>query len=94
MEAQSLSRVGQLASIIATNTARYEEWHAAEGIPLPSFTTEAPAKVVSPDHISQARQTVIESTAELNTLMLGPIASLQQQMREVSRSTHLDFRLI
>ena len=84
MNAQSPSRVSQLASIISTNVAKYEEWHASRGIPSPSFTIDVPVKVALPDHIAQARQTVIESTAELNALMLGPIASLEQQMREVN----------
>lgn len=84
MEVEGSSRVSQLASIIAQNTAKYEAWCSNHGLPLPSFDVDYPVKSNLPDDISKARQAVIESTVELNALMLGPAGFLDTQMREVS----------
>lgn len=83
MGAQSSNRIVQLASIISTNTDKFDSWLTSHGIPSPSFGIETPRKLEVPKDIAQARQTVIEATIELQALMLGPVGHLQHQTRDV-----------
>ena len=54
------------------------------GHPPPSFDDIGSLKSDLPLEIAVARDSVIENTAELQALMLGPVGYLQQQMRQVS----------
>ena len=83
MAASQSSRIVELASIIANRTNECDQWFASKGIPSPSFDQDLSFSVTVPEHIAQAREQVIEASAELQALMLGPAGFLQQQMREV-----------
>ena len=73
------NRTSELASIIALNTAKVEEYLAKNE--LPPLTFDVGSDVLPHDHsqISQERQAVLDATEELHALMLGPKASLMSQ---------------
>lgn len=84
MSGPSSNQISLFAAAIAENTAKYDVWLSSQGIPTPSFDGGAPVGLNLPHEISEAREAVIESTAELQALMLGPLGYVQQHMREVS----------
>lgn len=86
MEAQPQSRIVHLASTIAANTKKYDEYLSSQGLPSPSFSTKTPLKLELPDDIAQANNAVVEAIPELQTLMLGPLETVLNQLREVSRT--------
>lgn len=72
--------ISELASIIATNTAKVNEYLASKNLPLPSFDVNAPSTSLIPpeaEEIEAARAAVIEATTKLHRLMLGPRDYLQ-----------------
>ena len=86
MEPQTQSRIIQLASTIAANTKRYDEYVSSNGLPSPSFNAKTPLKLELSDDIVQANNAVIEATSELHGLMLGPLDTVLTQLREVSQT--------
>lgn len=72
----TISRIAQLASIIAENTAIIDRHLVAEGLPCPAFDAKEPPDLLNDRKIAPARQAVIEATDELHSLMIGPIGIL------------------
>lgn len=84
MSEPSSSQISVFATSIAENTAKYDAWLFSQGIPTPSFDGGGPVGLDLPPEILEAREKVIESTSELQALILGPMDYVQQHMREVS----------
>ncbi|KAI9658190.1 MAG: hypothetical protein M1831_004037 [Alyxoria varia] len=83
MELSSSAKISQLASAIATNAERYHEYLASLGV-SPSIRIDRSSKFDLPLEIVQAREIVLESSSELQALLLGPIGYLQKQCLEHS----------
>ena len=84
MVAVPSSQLSFLAAAIAENTAKYNIWLSSQGIASPSFDEGIPEGSRLPQEISEAREMIIEHTAELQALVLGPLDYVVQRMREVS----------
>lgn len=84
MSGPSSNQISSFATAIAENTAKYDAWLSSQGISTPSFDGGGPVGIDLPPEISEAREKVIESTSELQALILGPLDYVQQHMREVS----------
>ena len=67
-----MSRIQELAEIIATNTTRIGLFLQSQGLPLPSFEINAPTALSLSDELEVARKSVLEATTELHELLLGP----------------------
>ncbi|KUI59276.1 6-hydroxytryprostatin B O-methyltransferase [Cytospora mali] len=76
----STPRIVELARRIATNTAKVSDYMTANNLPQPSFDLDTPSFGAfprdAPDDIVASGQSVLEDTAELRHLMLGPRAYL------------------
>ena len=69
------SMIAELASAIATNTAKVENYLVSKDLPSLSFDVDAPSKSMIPPEapeIEAARVAVIDATLKLHNLMLGP----------------------
>ncbi|KAL8826012.1 MAG: hypothetical protein Q9191_004065 [Dirinaria sp. TL-2023a] len=64
MEAQSSNHIVQLASVISTNTNKFDNWLTSHGIPSPSFGIETPPKLQVPKDIAQARQATVDALSK------------------------------
>lgn len=72
--------ISELASIIATNTAKVDKYLSSNNLPSPSFDVDAPSTSLIPpeaEEIEAARAAVIDATTKLHRLMLGPRDYLQ-----------------
>ena len=72
------SRIAELATQIAENTTKVDDYIAANGIPSPSFDADGPTDLVmqSPE-IEKARLAAIGASMELQDLLQGPVACLR-----------------
>ena len=68
------TRIAELSSLIAINTANIDEHLARNGLPSPSF--EPSGTSLSDEKIAASRQIILEATDELHALMLGPAGIL------------------
>lgn len=69
------SKITNLATTIAVNTATVNSYLSSNGLPLPSFGVDASSKSLIPPEeteIEAARVAVIDATLELRDLMMGP----------------------
>ncbi|KAJ3570315.1 hypothetical protein NPX13_g5772 [Xylaria arbuscula] len=69
------SRIVELATRIATNTAKINEYLLSHNLPTPSFEVDGPRDTLIPKtetEIESARVAVIDDTLELRRLTLGP----------------------
>ena len=65
----------ELATIIAINAAKVQNYLVANKLPTPSFDVDAPKKSMIPPEakeIEAAREAVIDATTKPRSLMLGP----------------------
>lgn len=81
-----------LATRIALNTSKVSDYLAANNLPQPSFGLDTPPSPVPRDavEIEALRQAVLEDTAELRSLMLGPRDLLFSAGSMVKTSQPLD----
>lgn len=86
MEARPPSRIATLAFIVATNTAKYDDYLSSHSLPSPSFDKETPFRLELPDEITRARDAVLEASTELQALILGPVEFLQDQTMRVCQT--------
>lgn len=70
------SRITELASIIASNTAKVNDYLSSRGLPTPSFEPGVPPSFLQEKPIFAPCQAILEATKELNALMLGPVGIL------------------
>lgn len=68
---QTTSRLTQLASSILKFVAELEEKLSVQGYPSPSFDEDAPA--LFPKDAVEARDFIIDSAAEIQDLLQGPL---------------------
>ncbi|GAP82801.1 putative S-adenosyl-L-methionine-dependent methyltransferase [Rosellinia necatrix] len=69
------SRIVELATKIASNTARINEYLLSHDLPTPDFDVDGPLDTLIPKHeidVESARVAVIDDTLELRRLVLGP----------------------
>jgi hypothetical protein len=69
------SRIVELASRIAANTNKINDYLVAHNLPTPSFDVNGAQDTLIPKHeldIQSARTAVIDDTLELRRLVLGP----------------------
>ncbi|MCJ1261072.1 hypothetical protein MMC22_000936 [Lobaria immixta] len=79
--AMAVSRISELASIIAAMTAEFDAHITAEGLPSPSFHPSSPPDLLLHPNIAAARQKILEATDELHALMLGPVGILTSSIQ-------------
>lgn len=72
----SPSRIVALATAIAANTKKVDDYLTSKGLPPPSFDVDTPVKYDFPPDIAVAQLKVLEDTEDLQTLMLGPLGQL------------------
>lgn len=83
MAVQPQTTISRLASIIAFNTAIYDEYFRALELPAPSHDTETSALPKLPKEIQDARQAIIEASIELLALVQGPRDYVRSQVFDV-----------
>lgn len=72
----TITRIAELSSIIAANTAHIDSYLTSRGLPTPSFDANVAPGLFATDCLAPARQAVLEATYELHGLMQGPILLL------------------
>ena len=72
----AVSRIAELASLIATSTSEIDTFLTLKGLPKPSFSADYSADSLYDDRISASRQAALEATDELHSLILGPVGAL------------------
>ena len=72
----AVSRITELASIIAAKTTEIDNYTIAERLPSPSFDADIPPDLLLTPTIAASRQAILEATDELHALMLGPAGIL------------------
>lgn len=80
---QKNQSVENLCEAISRNTQKVANYLRNNGLPFPSFDTDAPSDSLIPPEeaeIRQARMDVINDTHQLRQLMLGPRDFLQSLM--------------
>ncbi|KAL1980718.1 hypothetical protein VTN96DRAFT_3600 [Rasamsonia emersonii] len=88
----SCTRIAELASTIATNTAKIDAYNAEKGLPSQSFDPDAPPKYDYPPEIEHARQQVLGATDELHALMAGPASAFVKPSHNALTSIHALYR--
>ena len=88
----SSSRIAHLASIIADNTTKIDNYLSSHDLPSPSFETDAPVALLQPKEVAAPRDALLEAITELQALALGPLGILQSQAAFVNPS--LRFQLV
>ena len=74
----SMTRITELATRIARDTAKVDEYRRAKGLPSPSFDADGPVDLVAgSSDIEAARMSAISASMELSDLLQGPVACLR-----------------
>jgi hypothetical protein len=68
----TMTRIQELAGIIASHTSKIDQFLLSANKPTPSFDINASKTVDLPEDLEHSRALVIEATTELNELLLGP----------------------
>ena len=68
------SKIAELSSVIARNTASVDEYIRSHNLPQPSFDVDGPVDLKLPEEVEEARVAAIDASQELNDLLRGPIA--------------------
>jgi hypothetical protein len=74
------NRIVELSTIIDENTRKVDEYFTANGLPTPSFEPSTPPDLPPPPHIVQPKEVALEAMDELQTLLLGPMPKIVQDM--------------
>ena len=75
----------ELSQIIATETAKIDDYLRNNGIPFPSFEPDGHADFPKlPEHIQRSRQEIMRATQELKDLVVGPTESMRWMGWDVS----------
>lgn len=64
--------IAQLATVVATNTKRIDDYLAEKNLPQPSFDASGPFDLQLPEELEQCRQAALLAGEELNELLQGP----------------------
>ena len=84
----SSNGIAELASCVASNTAKYHDFLVAKGLPLPShepmpsLPDGQPPSL--PEDIEAARDSAIRACHELHRLLLGPVGLILNAADEVN----------
>ncbi|KAI1424878.1 S-adenosyl-L-methionine-dependent methyltransferase [Xylaria sp. FL1777] len=70
----SIPRISELSMLIAANTAKICEYLSSNDLPYPSHSIDTPLYGAVPDvpEMQALRQSILDDTAELRQLILGP----------------------
>ena len=79
----TVPKLRQLAAAIEAAVAKIQEALDAQGVPSPSFDEDAPAL---PSDIGEARDVVLDATAELQDLLTEPLNMIHRASRVRSSS--------
>lgn len=74
----ALSRISQLAEIISRSVAHVDETLSTHKVPQPSFDEDASASL--PSEVSDARDAILDASAELYDLLLDPLELLYKHV--------------
>lgn len=85
------SKIAELSSVIARNTARVDEYIRSHNLSPPSFQVDGPVDLKLPEEVEEARVAAIDASQELNDLLRGPIA-LVRPVVSLSQSTNQSCR--
>ncbi|KAM7191681.1 6-hydroxytryprostatin B O-methyltransferase [Rhypophila sp. PSN 637] len=66
------ARIIQLAQIISASVTKINEVLSIQGLPTPSFNEDLPANILPAEGLD-ARDAILDATAELHDLLLGPL---------------------
>ena len=86
--AAATTRIAELSSLIARETAKLDEFLRAENLPTPSLDENALESLPIPDRrpdIKEARLSVMEACSELKDLLTGPKELLRFPVAPVPR---------
>ena len=88
--------ITELASIVASNTEKYNDYLLDEGLPLPSHNTssslaQGPPPPL-PDHVETALVEATEASYALHQLLVGPVGRVYGAAVEVSPQNHPNIR--
>ena len=86
-------RINELSLIISKNTAVVDSFLESSNLATPTLGVDAPSKIPIPEErkdVETARMNVIEASAELRSLMMGPSELLHPGVRCQSQSWHWD----
>lgn len=72
----TVTRIAELSSIIATNTAHIDSYLTSRDLPSPSFDADVAPGILATNCLTAARQAVLEATYELHALMQGLVLLL------------------
>lgn len=85
--ATALERLLELASIIKSETEKFEAYLRDNNIPGPSFEPDGHADLPRlPESVQRFRQEIISATQELKDLMVGPTETMRWMAWDVSES--------
>ena len=87
MNSGSQSRIVELAAIISSNTKRYDHFLSSHSLPPPTFDSMGPLDIRVSEEMVRINGIVVEACSELQTLMLGPMGDILNQIREVDLVT-------
>jgi hypothetical protein len=68
----TMTRMQELADIIASHTNKIDQFLLSANKPTPSFDINASKTIDLPEDLEHSRVLVLEATIELNELLLGP----------------------
>ncbi|MCJ1464907.1 hypothetical protein MMC07_003522 [Pseudocyphellaria aurata] len=88
----TVTRIAELSSIIAANTAQIDSYLTNRGLPTPSFDANVAPGLFATDCLAPARQAVLEATYELHGLMQGPILLLMDHAHSLMTSLQAIYR--
>ena len=78
------SRISELSSLIAEDTARVKDYLRAHHLPLPSFDVDGPVNLNLLEEIEAARMAAIDALQELNDLLKGSVALIRPVVSPMS----------
>jgi 3-polyprenyl-4-hydroxybenzoate decarboxylase len=67
-----MSRIQELAKIIATHTDQIDDFLISNNLPSPSFDIDGPETLGLSSEMQKSRDLVIDATTELKELLQGP----------------------
>ena len=77
------TRISELASLISHGTTILSDFYGLQGRPHPSFAADGPLTLDLPNDIDQTRNTILEATSELHSLLLGPFGMIHRSLYDV-----------
>lgn len=87
----NMPRIVELAAQISTSVAEVQELLTAQGVQSPSWAEDSPRSL--PADVSNLQGAVLDATAELHELLLGPLMAISKFAAVRLRRVKLDLLL-